>query len=348
PPYGAPLPPPPGGWAPPAKRGLNVGACLMALVFAGSLALNGILFVMLIGAFGGGMQSDGATEVHIQGSRGADRKIAVIHVHGVIASGGSLFGPDTDMVARVIRDLRRVREDGNVVAVILDVNSPGGGITDCDRIHHEIAELRRARPGIRLVSLMRDVAASGGYYVSAPCDRIIAHPTTITGSIGVIMSFMNLQGLFEKIGYREEVIKSGAHKDLGSMGREMTPEEREILQAILMEMYDRFVKVIAEGRKMDEAKVRVLADGRIYSGTQARDSGLVDLIGHFEDAVEEAKRLTGATEVNVIRYQPPPTLRELLTTEARPTPAEQVLAAPLERLAGRRGGFYYLWTVDGR
>ena len=196
------------------------------------------------------------------------------------------------------------------------MNSPGGGITDCDRIHHEILELKKARPALRFVSLIRDVAASGGYYVSAPCDRIIAHPTTITGSIGVIMSFMNLEGLFEKIGYREVVIKSAEHKDIGSMGRPMTDKERELLQSMLNEMYDRFVQIVADGRKMDVLKVRELADGRIYTGSQAKANGLVDELGYFDQAVDAAMKLAGVSDANVVEYQKPFTLQDLLRARA--------------------------------
>jgi protease-4 len=323
----------------------------MTLTLLASMGLNVVLFFMLLGALGsaGGLSPDGVTEHLRSGNASATQKIAVIPVKGVIASGGgsALFGPQADIVEKILQDLGRVKDDSNVVAVVLEVNSPGGGITDCDRIHHEILELRKARPNLKMVSFMSDVAASGGYYVSAPCDRIVASHTTITGSIGVIMSFMNLEGLFEKIGYREEVIKSGDHKDLGSMGRPMTDEERKILQTMLMEMYDRFVQVVADGRRMDPAKVRDLADGRVYTGAQAKANGLVDELGYFEDAVEAAKKLAGAGDAKVIEYRRPPSLRDLLMAESKPSPADAVIAGELGRLVGRRGGFYYLWTLDG-
>jgi len=339
------LPPPP----PARSRNLNLASCLMVATLVGSMILNAVLFVALLAALGGtgGLHEDGTVEKHVSGPAGSNAKIVVIPIKGVISSGGaSMFGGSVDMVDLAVKGLRRVKEDRAVVAVILDVNSPGGGITDCDRIHHEIAELRKARPELKFVSLMRDVAASGGYYVSAPCDRIIAHPTTITGSIGVIMSFVNLQGLFEKIGYREEVIKSGPHKDIGSMGRPMTEEERQILQGMLNEMYDRFVRIVATGRKMDEAKVRELADGRIYSGGQAKENGLVDELGYFEDAVEAAKKLAGVSDASVVEYQRPFTFADLFRAESKTPPAEAMLAAELEKLTGRRQGFYYLWTVE--
>lgn len=355
-PSGSHPPPPMGSWPaqPPApaprRGGFNLGSCLLTLTLLGSLGLNVVLFFMLFGALGGagGLQADGAIETQVEAAKdlSTHNKIAVIPVHGVIAAGqASLFGPSVDMVDKIIKDLRRVKADNDVVAVILDVDSPGGGITDCDRIHHEIMKLKAERPNLKFVSFMRNVAASGGYYVSAPCDRIIASHTTITGSIGVIMSFMNLQGLYEKVGVKEEVIKSGDHKDIGSMGRPVTDEERAMLQAMLMEMYDRFVDVVAKGRKMDEKKVREIADGRIYSAGQAKANGLVDSLGQFEDALTEAKKLAGVADARVIRYQNPPTLADLLRGEARTPSPESAFAASLERLTARRDGFYYLWNA---
>jgi protease IV len=349
-------PPPPGGSWPalppqypqPRRSGFSIGSCLVAVTLFGSLGLNVVMFIVLLGALGGGggFQADGTIERHVEGPAGSDHKIAVIPVHGIIASGStSLFGPNVDMVDKIIKDLRRVKDDTSVVAVILDVDSPGGGIGDCDRIHHEIMKLKKDRPNLKFVSYMRDVAASGGYYVSAPCDRILASPTAITGSIGVIMSFMNLQGLYEKVGAREEVIKSGDHKDMGSMGRPMTDEERAMLQSMLMEMYDRFVDVVAKGRKMDEKKVREIADGRIYSAGQAKANGLVDQLGQFEDAVEQAKKLAGVTDARVIQYQKPPTIADLLRGESKVPSPEAAVVMSIEKITGRRDGFYYLWTA---
>lgn len=354
-PPGAPPPPsaswpPPPPQSPPRRGGITVGSCLMALTLVASLGLNVVLFVLLLGALGGGggLRADGTVERTVEPAKsaGTGEKILRIPVHGVIASGQtSLFGPSFDMVEKIVRDLRRAKDDRDVKAILLDVDSPGGSITDCDRIHHEILKLRSERPDIKFVSYMRDVAASGGYYVSAPCDRIVASHTTMTGSIGVIMTFMNLQGLYEKIGVREEVIKSGDHKDIGSMARPMTDEERAMLQAMLMEMYDRFVGVVASGRAMDEKKVRELADGRIYSASQAKANGLVDALGHFEDAVAEARRLAGIGDAQVVEYQRPPTLADVLRGDVRSPSPEAAVAASIERLTARRDGFYYLWTA---
>jgi len=159
------------------------------------------------------------------------------------------------------------------------------------------------------------------------------------------MSFMNLQGLFEKVGVKEEVIKSGDHKDIGSMARPMTDEERAMLQAVLMEMYDRFVDVVAKGRGMDEKKVREIADGRIYSAGQAKANGLVDQLGQFEDAIDQAKKLAGVADARVIQYQRPPTLADVLRGDVKSASPEAAVAASIERIAGRRDGFYYLWTA---
>ncbi|MCE9581313.1 MAG: signal peptide peptidase SppA [Planctomycetes bacterium] len=354
-PPGAPLPqgswpPPPPPAAAPQRRGFSIGSCLVTLFLLGSLGLNLVLvFALMASLGGGGMGADTTFERTVAGEPKAEKKIVVIPVHGVITAGStsSFLGSTGDMVEKIIHDLRRAKADDSVVAVILDVDSPGGGISDCDRIHGEIMEFRRAKPKVAFLSFMRDVAASGGYYVSAPCDEIVAMPTTITGSIGVIMSFMNLQGLFEKIGVRQEVIKSGDHKDIGSMSRPMTDEERAMLQSILMEMYDRFVKVVADGRKMDEKKVRILADGRIYSALQAKANGLVDSLGSYEFAIDEAKRLAKTPAANVIEYQRPPGLADLIRGETKAASPEAAAAASIERLVGHRDGFYYLWTAGG-
>jgi len=220
-------------------------------------------------------------------------KIAVIYVEGVIMGGrgqSSLLaeygGTDT-----LIKQLHEARDDSSVKAVILRINSPGGSAPASQEVGEEIKKLRAT--GKIVVTSMGDVAASGGYWLAACSDKIYANPATLTGSIGVYMPYSNWEELYKKIGIRQEKIKSGPHKDILSPERSMTEEERAIIQTMVDDMYNQFITVVAEGRKMDPAKVRQLADGRIYTGNQAKELGLVDELGNMYDAIDGTAQLAG-------------------------------------------------------
>jgi protease-4 len=182
------------------------------------------------------------------------------------------------------------------------VESPGGAVTPSQEIYRELLRLRDKKP---LIASLGEVAASGGYYVASACSMIVANPGTITGSIGVIMGTMyNVQGLLEKLGIKGTVIKAGTYKDIGSSLRDMSPEERQILKSMLDDVHKQFIAAVAAGRKMDEAAVRELADGRVYSGEQAQRLGLVDQIGNFQDAISLAGEKAGIIgEPRLIRAQ---------------------------------------------
>ena len=214
-----------------------------------------------------------------------------VSIHGAIMSseGGR---PWEKGVEQWSRRLRTMADTKGVKAIVLDINSPGGSVGAVQELHSQILRVRKEKK-IPIVALFGDVAASGGYYIAAACDKIVAHPGTLTGSIGVIFSVSNMEGLFGKIGYKMEPIKSGKHKDIGSPARAMTAEERQLLQALIDDAYGQFVKAVAEGRKMTEEQVRPLADGRIYSGNQALNSKLVDQLGDSTDAIELAGELAG-------------------------------------------------------
>lgn len=215
--------------------------------------------------------------------------IAEVRVYGPIhisMSDSAFGGPDADEIAE---RLHRLSENDDVKAILLRINSPGGTVAAVQEIHTEI--LRCKRKGKKVVASLGDVAASGGYYLAAAADHIVADPGTITGSIGVIAQFGNLESLFQKIGVRLQVIKSGEHKDIGSPARALTPEERRLLQASIDDAYAQFVEAVAQGRRLEPSKVRPLADGRIFTGRQAKDVGLVDELGGRRDAVEMAIRL---------------------------------------------------------
>jgi protease IV len=211
---------------------------------------------------------------------GGDR-IALVALEGTITDA-------RDIVAQ----LHRYRDQPNVKAVVLRIDSPGGAVAPSQEIYTEVLKLRR-ETGKLVVASLGSVAASGGYYVAAATDRIVANPGTITGSIGVIMQIPNLGGLLEKVGIRATIIKAGQYKDLASITRELTEPERQILQGVMDDVHSQFIEAVATGRRMDRAKVEPLADGRIFSGRQALALGLVDELGDLADAVDRAAQLVG-------------------------------------------------------
>jgi len=273
-------------------------------------------------------------------------RIVVIDVNGVILDVEGLFGGFV-RPGEVIARLRQAAEDENVRGVVLRIDSPGGGITASDVIYHEVRRTKEA--GKKIIVFMGDIAASGGYYIAAPADHIMAHPTTITGSIGVIMEWWNTEGLFRKLGLKPNVIKSGEHKDLMSPARPMTEEEKKLLKTIVMEFYDRFVGIVAEGRKLKPEVVRTLADGRVYTAQQAKRHQLVDSIGYWEDCKKEVERLTGVRDPAYVRYAPPRgLLRKLLSAQVKRDALDGAALDALVRelRAGAAPRFHYLWKPE--
>jgi len=191
---------------------------------------------------------------------------------------------------QIARRIKLLAEKKDVKAVLLDINSPGGSVGAVQEIYSAVLRARREtkKP---FVARFGEVSASGGYYVASACDLILSQPGAITGSIGVIFSVSNFEGLMKKVGVRNEAIKSGKFKDMGSPVREMTPEERQLLQGMIDDSYSQFVAAVSEGRKMSVEKVKLLADGRIYTGRQAQEAGLVDKIGDMQDALDSAGEL---------------------------------------------------------
>jgi len=250
--------------------------------------------------------------------------------------------PRVPLVARVREELRRAEKDERVKALIVRINSPGGTITASDVLYREIRSFKERRK-VPVIAAIMDVGASGGYYAALAADQILAHPTTITGSIGVIMLTLNAQGLMEKIGVASVAIKSGSHKDAGSPLRGLTEEERAVFQAMIDDMYTRFVGLIAESRKIPEDRVREFADGRVYTAEQARALGLVDRLGYMDDAVAMARQAAGLTEARVVMYQRPREYRANYHSAAPgPAPAETALT-PRSAVAGAGPRFFYLW-----
>src|SRR6266571_3229301 len=275
-------------------------------------------------------------------------KILLMDVSGVLSdeSAGPLLGsapPRVPIVARVREELQKAEDDDSVKALIVRINSPGGTITASDLIYHEIDTFKTRRK-IPVVAVTMDVAASGGYYAALAADTIFALPTTVTGSIGVIMLTVNAQGLMEKIGVAPLAIKSGEMKDAGSPFRTLTPQERAVFQTVIDQMYARFVGLIVEHRKIPEERVRAFADGRIYTAEQAKALGLVDSIGYMDEVVASARKAAGLEEAKVIMYHRP---REYRSNFYSASPATPGLEASLGSLAGLVSGmgprFMYLW-----
>ncbi len=241
--------------------------------------------------------------------------VAEIRVRGpiVLRGGAGLLTGESASAERIVEQLERARQNPNAKAVLLRVDSPGGGVNAAREIWAAVRRVQES--GKPVVAFFEDTAASGGYYISAPADRIVAMPDTITGSIGVILMIPDLSGLYEKLGVRMQVIKSGSFKDMGSSDRPLTPEERALLEQLVREAYDEFVRVVAEGRAMPLERVRELADGRIYTGRQAQALGLVDELGGYRDALAVAGQLAGLGAQPTVRlYRPQPGFWESLST----------------------------------
>ncbi|MGE6378678.1 signal peptide peptidase SppA [Peribacillus muralis] len=228
--------------------------------------------------------------------------IAVFDVEGTIQDTGeaSLLSSATYNHRAFMDKLKMAEENDDIKGIILRVNSPGGGVVESAEIYDKILDIKKVKKPVYVS--MGSMAASGGYYISAPADKIFASPETMTGSLGVIMHGYNYEKLAKKYGVEFETIKSGPHKDIMSPTREMTGEERDILQNMINNSYDRFVKVIADGRGMTEQEVRKIADGRIYDGRQAKENHLIDDFGHLDDVIAAMKTDIGKKDAQVIRY----------------------------------------------
>lgn len=220
------------------------------------------------------------------------KKVALVEIQG------SIYGSES-----IVRQLKRYAEDDNVPAIVLRIDSPGGVAAASQEIYEQIKAVRRE--GKKVVVSMGGLAASAGYYVACAADSIIANPASLTGSIGVQMLFPSTEELFKKIGVEFRVVKSGSYKDIGSPHRPMTEEEKRLLQEVIDDTYHQFVDVIVEERGLAREKVLSLADGRIFSGRQALELGLVDRLGSYEDAIATAARMGGIEgKPRIIRERP--------------------------------------------
>lgn len=307
---------------------------LVILVVLGSMW--GIAFFIGSGSFiGGAAYDDFEEEVVEEGTSG--QKIAMINVVGEIFS-----DPDRSSEgasdANIIAQLDRAEQDDDVAGVLINLETPGGGVVASDAIYRRVLELKK--DGKPVVAMMGDVAASGGYYIAAAADEVVAHPSTWTGSIGVIAFLPNVEKATEKIGVEITVLKSGPFKDAGSPFRTLSEEDRRLFQALIDEAYTDFVKAVSDGRKLDEQRVRGLADGRIYSGRQALDAKLIDHLGGRDLAFQRVKELSDAPDASLVLYSSPTVLSDLLGVTAA-----KVSGSTLKKELGlpRRPGVSYLW-----
>lgn len=274
----------------------------LALALVATLPLAGCMFVNIPLT----LPSQEYQEVPVETGRSSE-KILILDVDGVITSGvreESPFMLDTEsIVNQVAGKLAKAREDGSIKAVILRIDSPGGGVTASDVAYKMIKDFRQ-ESDIPVYACLLDVAASGGYYIAMAADEVYAHPTTVTGSIGVIAVIPQLEGLGQKLGVHFEIIKSGENKDLGGMFKDMSDEQRGILQGMIDSMHDRFIEAVVAGRpKLDEEAVRRLADGRIYTASEAEEYGLIDGVMYLEEVIDMVKERQGLRNPRIMFYR---------------------------------------------
>ncbi|MCX7885858.1 MAG: signal peptide peptidase SppA [Verrucomicrobiae bacterium] len=282
-------------------------------------------------------------EIFVQGDTDTRNKIAVIYLSGLISSDYAGIVSEEGMVGDIKAQLDQAVQDKHVKAIILRINSPGGEVVASDALYNALAEVRdqHQKP---IVASMDSIAASGAYYVAMGASYIIASDLTLTGSIGVIMQTFGFSGLMDKIGVKSHTFKSGKYKDLLNPTREPTDDEKAMVNTLIMEVYDKFVGIVATERKLDARELKSsLADGRVLSGAQALRGKLVDQLGYFDDAVEKAKELANIKKAKVITYQAPFSLGRFLRFFFAETPNRNLqvnLGAPLPKL--QPGKLYYL------
>lgn len=268
-----------------------------------------VLIVIFVGAF-------------FAGNVIQSKHIAVIKIQGPLYSTSteSLTGGNVG-ADEIMRQLIAAREDDSVAAVLLRIDSPGGSVTAAEEISVEIERLKQK--GKVVVTSMGDVAASAGYWLATCTNYVYANPSTLTGSIGVYVPYTNLEELYNKIGIKQDRVKSGQYKDMMASDRPMTPQERQILQAMVNDMYSAFVQQVSKGRNLPEDTVRKLADGRVYTGKQAKELGLVDELGNYYDAINGTAKLAGIEGTPLVKeYQGSFSLQNMFTMNFLGTLAE--------------------------
>lgn len=273
-------------------------------------------------------------------------KILLLDISGTISEQektGSLLGRAMpSMVSQVRESLQKAEKDDRIAGLIVRINSPGGTVTASDIIHHEIIEFKK-RKHVPVLACIMSIATSGGYYVAAAADEIIAHPTAVTGSIGVILMKFNVEGLMGKIGVEEQTVKSGDKKDIMSPFRKATPEEVKLGQEIIDQLYGRFLDIVMErpGNRLSRDELRKLADGRIYTAGQALDGKLVDRIGYLDDVIASIRKAAGDDRARVVSYYRPGTYKGSIYADAGDKGGMLEMFGGLDAYSA--GSFMYLW-----
>ncbi len=273
-------------------------------------------------------------------------KILIIPINGMISDSPQqdFFGTKPSLVEQVVVQLNKARSDSKIKAVLLKVNSPGGTITASDLLYHEISAYK-AKTGNKISVAMMDVAASGAYYLSLPADRITAHPTTLTGSVGVIFMRPKAVGLLDKIGLSVETNKSGTNKDMGSPFRESNDEEKMLMQKTVDTFGNRFLNLVQQHRKLDESSLKEVATARVFVADDALRLKLIDKIGYIRDAIKETKTIAGlADDARVVVYRRNDAPEDNYYRAAAQDAANiSLIHVALPEIFNIRSGFYYLW-----
>ncbi len=285
-------------------------------------------------------------------SGAGNRKILLLPVRGMLSTspGSGLVTTRPSIVHEVTARLEKAAKDDAVKALVLSIDSPGGTVTASDILYHSIRRFKE-KSGAKVVAMLLEVAASGGYYTAAAADRIVAHPTTLTGSIGTIFIRPDAAGLMEKLGIRAEITKSGELKDMGSFMRGSTPKEQAMFQTIIDQLNQRFLSVVTKSRHLTNAQLATVRDGRVMTAGQALNLGLVDSLGYATDAMNLAKRLAGLPDdAKVITYR-----REeyeddspynTILNQSPASPSLIRTGLPEGLLSVPHTGFYYLWAPE--
>ncbi len=289
------------------------------------------------------------SERYLDKAKGTKDKIVLIPLSGIITSSSSrgTFSSSSNMVETLGMQLEKASQDKRVKGLIININSPGGGVTGSEIIFHKIVKFKKEK-SVPVVILMGDVAASGAYYVAMAGDRIIAHPSSITGSIGVISMFFNLRGLMDKIGVDVVTLKTGEMKDVGSFARPMKDEERAYIMNILNDLYEIFLdRVLSNRTELTRDELLELADGRVYTAKQALEAKLIDEIGFFEDAVSAVKQEGNIAAASIVAYEWPWNHKyDVYSMMAPGRPIDiNLLKLDIGTLDSfGRPGFYYIWA----
>jgi len=330
---------------PPRRRtGWIIYAVFITFVLFLSALANLALFGFVFGkGHGGGLAVTPRShyeEQFVDGEEDAKDKIAVIYVTGVISSSEDGAAGEGGMVADIEEQLQQAVDDKHVKAIILRINSPGGEVVASDEIYQAVVAARDKKP---VVASIDTVGASGAYYIAVGADYLMANELSITGSIGVIMESFTYGDLADKIGIKFYTFKSGKYKDIMNPAREPTEDEKALVQGLIMEVYEKFVGIVAEERRMKvDALKNGLADGRILSGKQALEAGFVDGVGYFEDAIEQAEDLAKIKKARVIRYAQPFSIRNLLRLWGKNDRAKIQIQLTPNQFKVQSGKLYFL------